>query len=234
MSEFRRKLLSISEGEIGEYIQDGLIFQLDGINKGPNSGMWTDLINGYTFSGNAIELSNGWDFNGSHYLESNESGISQLNENQNWTIEIAMHLKNPTSWGMLFSSNWNYSSRYKHFMVGYDCDTAYAILRSGCSKIHDKKYLYDYEIQFNSDITASLYCNKPNAVLNCNYINYSSNNRCELGGNGAELIIGARNSTKSAFIKAEIYAIRVYNRELSAEEMIYNQEIDKKRYNLDI
>lgn len=51
------------------------------------------------------------------------------------------------------------------------------------------------------------------------------------GRNGIGTIIGSRNDGWYSF-RGEIYQMRVYHRTLSKEEMLYNQEQDRKRYNI--
>ena len=51
MSDLRRRYLMIHQGggqqyDADSYIQNGLVFQLDGIDKGSNTGYWTDRKGG--------------------------------------------------------------------------------------------------------------------------------------------------------------------------------------------
>lgn len=51
MSELRRRMMMQQGGEpLPEYIQDGLVFWLDGIDKGNITGKWIDLIGGIEFT----------------------------------------------------------------------------------------------------------------------------------------------------------------------------------------
>jgi len=238
MSEFRRKLMSINTSSVkpaSSYIQQDLIFQLDGLEKGNNAGKWTDLINGYVFQGNATELENGWDFNGAHKLECvGVLGISQLTENFTWTVELAFHLKNPSRWGMLFSTNWHYGSgRSKNICTKYSATNSWVCLDCGTSSKHDRIDLNGYSVNKNSDITWSTFCNGTTSVLNCNLTQYNFKNGNTLGAND-RLIIGNRETSANGDAYAIIYAIRVYNRQLTTSEMQYNQRLDIERFNLNI
>ena len=44
--------------------------------------------------------------------------------------------------------------------------------------------------------------------------------------------IGYSDAATNWSFKGKIYSIRIYNRQLSAAEMVYNQKIDNKRFNL--
>lgn len=54
---------------INSYITDGLVFYLDGINKGTNEGKWTDLAGGVQWTNyGATSLENGWSFANEAYM----------------------------------------------------------------------------------------------------------------------------------------------------------------------
>ena len=46
----RRLLPDTVSGDIDQYIQEGLVFHLDGLEKGPTEGAWTDRVEGRIYA----------------------------------------------------------------------------------------------------------------------------------------------------------------------------------------
>lgn len=107
----RRRAMMLSKAEApAEYVQDGLVLWLDGINKGNTPDVWTDLISGYEY--NAI---NGVEFNSDNVKL---NGINQYFQNTSFncpslksaTIEVvcsASSLSAINNAQVLFSSKNN-------------------------------------------------------------------------------------------------------------------------------
>ena len=79
------------------YISDGLVFHLDGIDKGDTAGAWTDLINGTVFTGTAVAQSDSFFFENT-YL-SNSSFV--LPANTDYTVELC-YVETVSQNGVLF------------------------------------------------------------------------------------------------------------------------------------
>lgn len=70
---------------VGDYIQDGLVFQLDGMDKGNVEGVWKDLIQGREFTLNNCTLnSNNVEFNGTDSYCMSSDTISY----ETYTLEV--------------------------------------------------------------------------------------------------------------------------------------------------
>ena len=67
--------------------------------------------------------------------------------------------------------------------------------------------------------------------FNSNYENEKKVEPKGYGGTMNETWIG--NYNNAAFTKANVYAIRMYNRALTEEELQHNYNIDKVRYNIE-
>lgn len=52
----------------GGIVTDGLIFHLSGVNKGSDDGTWIDQVNGLVYSGNAQSIENGFYFSDRTFL----------------------------------------------------------------------------------------------------------------------------------------------------------------------
>lgn len=216
----RRAMMAASGG--GEpidcpYITDGLIFWLDGIDRGGVSGKWIDLIGGKTFTlRNVTELDNGVKF------LSNGYGTHAGPVSDNWaneTIEVAtasMSYLNkcilcpsnssPVGIGLITSSSGGY------FMLNID----------GVSKA-----------KWSGLSTASrVSANNTNAVVNGSSKSKSSTDNWGANTTGTTYL-GCRYTTAaSRYMNGTLYSLRIYNRHLSVAEMQANQAVDVARFNL--
>ena len=199
------------------YITDGLIFWLDGINRGGVSGQWTDLIGGKTFTLYGVtELANGVVFSSSGY-GTHDGPISA-----NWadeTLEFAvgsMSLKNkcflcpasasPVGIGYISAST------YGNFNINIDGASA--------------------NRWAGPDTGSRISANSSYAVADGSSINKSSTDYW--GANKtATTYLGCRNTTsRSKYINGTLYSLRIYSRHLSIAEMQANQVVDVARFSL--
>lgn len=82
-----------------DYIQDGLVFQLDGIDKGATDGTWVDLIGGNVFTNNgAISFDTYFYFSNKGHM----NGTSMECSNQ-YTVEACFAPDSSFS-GMVFQT----------------------------------------------------------------------------------------------------------------------------------
>lgn len=199
----------------GGYIKDGLIFHLDGINKGDDDSVWTDLVDGIKFNMiKCIKQDNCFEFNGidSYGKAINISKFPTNYETQ--TIEITYNNLNTSNY-ILFASNYPNGLALGWFVYGYifnHCPSNTPLYSIGnkqgdlcvsCNSIHG--------IVNKIDISKS--------ILQCWYVR------------GSEVTIGHNDSY---YHKGKIYSIRIYNRKLTKDEIIHNQNIDIQRFNLKI
>ena len=208
----RRRLLMQDTNKC-PYITDGLVLWMDGIKKGNVTGAWVDQIAGHVFQGvNDPEF-------GSDYIATDAAGNSYLTNtslppyrSENATIEVALsdHISSTQlvfmpqtgSGGVAFGF-------YGRETIIWASDTRrYMAIAS-----HVK--------------TASV--NNSNAMVN-GIAAAKTGSDVWVGGSSSTSYIGRRNSGNP--YTGKIHAIRIYNRILTPEEMLFNQRIDNKRFNL--
>lgn len=207
-----------------QYISDGLVFNLDGINKGSTADAWTDLIGGLVFTNNgATAIPNGWMINNSSTNNSlrNETGnISWSRETS--TIEV-VYATTATNHQSIFTpktvgaiSFGMRSTGYPNqFTISNESSTTNKVLQSPINI----RGTHTVSINYNCgviDINNSMTVTTTNAKFDADLYNE----------------IGARASTNTYAFNGNIYAIRIYNRLLTEQEMAQNQRVDNVRFNL--
>lgn len=223
MSDMRRMMMMftrpVDSGGGGDeptpeppYVTDGLVFRLDGIEKGKNEGTWTDLVGGITFTNNnVINTDYGWSFNGSSsYFYS----TSVLTGSSNHTVEVCFKPDNTNTY-CLFSCN----NRTQYNNLFY---------KNG-NNITFSQYANTYTIALSANQKYSVSLNLDRGLLNG--ISISKNSNTDYWNN-SDFWIGRR--AAGNYFKGEIYSIRLYNRKLSQEEQLRNFSIDNERFNLEL
>ena len=208
------------------YIQDGLIFQLDGFEKGSVNNAWVDLVGGYVFEfvsgmsskNNCVEFTSNrteiFSTDGTIQCMRNSATIEVVHKN-NGGITQAFTFTGGVSGSLAFGCEYNSSgqlTRVVQSTTWYPSNTrapSQTILASDVNTIS----ITDTTSMFNGVI----------------------------GGNGSgwvnspiteqKIIVGS-NTTGSRLFVGELYAVRVYNRNLSTDEMLFNQQVDNSRFNL--
>lgn len=208
----------VAEKASNPYIQDGLIFQLDGINKGSNVNAWTDLVGGIPFVYNeaATIKQNSVSLDGTNYLRpSNNRTISTSYLTS--TIEVCAN--QGSNYGGVFISGANNSICFIRKSNG---------LTTGVSTNNSRKRLTASGAIPNTVYTASV---NVNTFYIVNGISKSLSTASEWvkSQTGYVSIGGNENGYMGAM---EIYAVRVYNRILTIDEVLYNQRLDNERFNL--
>ena len=230
MSIFRRNIIN-NYNQSKTYVQDGLVFHLDGIDKGPNENAWTDLIGGVVFENHgAVPLENGWRFD--NVLDNPIQKYLLTNQKLNFpydthTIEITYISRdfNNSVHQLLFTTSYDNS-----VAAGYVLSKAYCFKHCGLNNSNALKFPYNRIDDFN---LASLSCAKNITVINGSSSSSSSSaNGCWNLAEDKTSCIGGRHAAKSTSAKFNgiIHSIRIYNRLLTEEEMKHNQEVDRKRF----
>lgn len=207
MSNYRRNLL------VNSYIADGLAFQLCGEDATLTN--WIDRIGKKEFVLSNCTLGNKCVcFNGSNSF--GKSDVFGWKADSS-TIEIVFKLNNGNSYQLLFISPTNNSIAFG-LIAGRSC------LWSNTS--------YPYpEITYNDKIkTVSI--NKNLSYYNLSLVSKVSGDFWY--NNSSHTYIGCRKEPNQDFFNGNIYQIRIYNRILSADEIIYNQNIDINKYGIKI
>lgn len=204
------------------YVENGLIFHLDGIKKGATADAWTDLIGGYIFTktGDVVATDKGWSLGGttSDYLlcTSQEHPVGQ-----NLTVEVCFKPER-TGNEMIFGT----CNRTANKALFYKKGSELLFMQDNNT--------YTYETVADTKYTISL--SQANGFVNMqsiekdsttDFITFAVNNRT---------YIGVRRTTSNWYapFNGEIYAIRIYNRQLTRDEIIQNQTADNVRFGLGI
>lgn len=226
MSWLRRRYLMIHQGggqqyDADSYIQNGLVFQLDGIDKGSNSGYWTDRKGGITFpiSGAASSGADHISFDGSGYITGSAT-ISPSFTYDSLTIEVACtyDTRSGTNHVVLICNV------APNFAFGWYNRTTLRC-SSGLSKpvwsTSDMTVLKTYSI--TSD----------HSLANIN-VSLTAGSNTQFSNNSGAIELGGRSYNSTSGYSGDVYAIRIYNRQLTLAEMAFNQAIDNERFNLGI
>ena len=194
------------------YTQDGLIFQLDGIAKGnsADTSTWVDLKGGLVFTQNGVVTSTdkGWYLDGT----SNLTCASTLSANTDYTIETCA--SNFIIW---HNGTWTIGNPF-FFKSGKNL----FFLQRNVPVTVD-----NIQTVLNSPFTASL-------NLDTCYINkilYTGRGSLNYFSDPVRFDIGL---FKGNYSTGTIYAIRIYNRRLTSEEQLKNQDVDMARFNISI
>lgn len=192
------------------YIQDGLVFQLDGIEYGGIDGQWIDRRNAdnvFNRTGNVIYNENHFEFKGGFFSKREMIRMPKSN-----TLEASIFIKERTNCGIVsIGSPLGLLSRGNILYTRYGgqtgpCfveDIGYHLISTSENNIVQNGVIPNFDI---------------GAALNYRVI---------------DARIGTLNSQFSSFVfKGSIYAIRVYNRQLSDREILINQKIDNARFGL--
>lgn len=221
------------------YIRTGLCMWLDGKYDAPhgydiiygtskptrtNADKWIDLISGAVFLRNndiPKRKSNGWYFDGSSncYLYNPDT----LNiPYTTCTIEVCYTPMSSNDRGMIFISKTNNDVCFGYFNnTKVCCAVASASVANATHTFHNALN--------NKQITCSV--NVSTALANMTDTRTAIAN--DYWGAGTYNTIGGRTSGTTSFTGI-IHCIRIYNRQLTVDEMRYNQNVDKLRFDLNI
>lgn len=194
------------------YIADGLVLQMDGINKGAVTGSWVDQVSGVQFDG-VNSPTFGTDYvqcSSSSYLQNTSYNPPTGDEK---TIEVALSDFSMSTM-VVFMGNAANASTFG----------LYGTKGAMWSNYHDKPVVLTPNGLKTCSITEGL-CYVDGAVGTFD----TTDNRHYSGGNSTNFI-GKRSSGSN--FTGKIHAIRIYNRKLSANEMLINQRVDNTRFNL--
>lgn len=194
------------------YTQDGLIFQLDGIAKGnsADTSTWVDLKGGLVFTQEGVveSLANGWHFDGSCYF----TCPTLLSGNVDYTVEMCA--SNIILW---HNGTWTEGHPFFYPVA----DNVYFLQK--CSGIKFSNLSNILRNPFTASFNLSNgYINKI-ASTGFSGVNFFSDTQ--------RIDIGYYRSSHST---GTIYAIRIYNRRLTSDEQLKNQDVDMARFNISV
>lgn len=222
---WRRMMANVGGGEqydADSYIQDGLVFQLDGIDKGNDATKWIDRKGGIGFpyiAATSEVQTDSVHFTGSGYLIG-DGLITPSFAYDSMTIEVACtyDTRSGTNHVVLVCNV------APNFAFGWYNRTTLRC-SSGISKpvwsTSDMTVLKTYSI--TSD----------HSLANIN-VSLTSGSNTQFSNNSGNIEIGGRSYNSTSGYVGDVYAIRIYNRQLSVAEMQFNQRIDNVRFQLGI
>ena len=197
------------------YITDGLIFWLDGINRGGVSGKWIDLIGGKEFTlYNCAENDDNVQFAGN----ANSYGLCSgaiSNDWNNETLEIATSRGTFKNKCLLCPPTINGATG-----IGYITPQSSANIWICLSGAQDPCI---------PATTASRYSLSKNGGV-IDGVSKTRQNTDSWGANNTgNTYLGKRQNDTKAF-EGKMFSVRIYNRKLSDAEMKANQDVDVLRF----
>lgn len=231
------------------YIEDGLILHLDAINNtGEGDGnhsntarIWRDLSK----SNNDVTLANEHTFSNKELLcQKKEGPIYSSSKNavfnvepEEYTIEIVAKYSTKEEWGWIFSLREDSSQKGLQF-ISYDNEEGgenyqkfgyYEPNGAGANLKH-----IDYEdivgAKFNRAITYKKNSKQLIGYENSREIDRLQTNPAIVVGQKAKL--GGTDWHEQLSLNGSIYSVRIYNRELTQEEIENNYRVDQARFGI--
>lgn len=234
--------------EVTEYETDGLVLHLDGQNQGAESGVWKDTVGNKRFvlEGNPVVTENGVMFSTGENGVANNYGYYE-NENNvtidwpcsSYTIEVCFTTTDDFDSANKSQSFFG-SSKEGDIAATFKCKTNSGFGFGAFSYNTSKEHSYKRLLQSGETLTSGSYYTLSmnvsrqmlNGVVNMtNRVNTAvgtvsrSDTRLMVGG-----IIRTGISPNALGCDAIIHEVRIYDHELSPEEMKKNQRVDNQRY----
>ena len=208
------------------YITDGLVFYLDGIEQGNTSGAWTDLVGGIVFTkkaGTVTFNSDNVQFNGSsnNCLVSSIDGSGAIPSSVSATIEVCYNNTSGKTNKSLF-----YGGYFNPGLSFHINNTTDIVWGAGNSQKPARGY-------HTNQAKTTYSISRARAFENFEEKTFGSGSYVSLGS--TYIIVGGSGRSASTFydvFEGKIHAIRIYNRQLTEEEVLANQAVDNTRFNL--
>ena len=217
------------------YIQRGLVANWDGIENSvgmdgfgrhdATAKAWTDLVSGFRFTLNNVTIGDSYlEFNGSNaYGELNKACAALAFPAGEKTVEVVVRFDSDAASNVAL-----HGPSSSGVALGYSSDPS---VPAGNINKNCKAYAPPTvgEIGCYSTVYQSS-DNTPSALsFNGEAVDSCKNNLYWSGAN-TSAYIGRRSSGTTSPLTGRIYAIRVYNRALTAEEIAENNAIDRARF----
>lgn len=224
MSEFRRRLMMMGSGFEIPYITNGLVFYLDGIEKGRDDSGWKELIQGKIFTYNS---NNSTDSNSVIFLTRGQTAMVRTDydtiSSDVGTVEVCCSNISTSATSAIVSQ---YGINPVN-SIGFWLKTNGIIYMFRNDSNNNKRYNFS---DISSTFTASANIN----LSLFNGVKHTAKTSDTTTGNyGKKITIGGRtDGNKTYNMAGNIHAVRIYNRLLTEEEMLSNQRVDNQRFNL--
>ena len=213
------------------YVQDGLVFQLDGIDKGNVEGAWVDRKAGRQFTlNNCIVNSDNIEFNGtdSEAIDNDNEKFPTVPED--YTIEVVLYYGG----GTILTQNSSSSSYGSPMMVALYSTTDFHTIGRGLDAVEalpEKKYMCLQALAKGSTPTIQVNCNGD--VLASRGGGIIGNNEFTYGWASIGCV-WTDYTEKAGHLLGKVYSIRLYNRLLTEEERYNNMVVDYMRFRIPI
>lgn len=214
------------------YVQDGLVFQLDGIDKGNVEGAWVDRKAGRQFTlNNCIVNSDNIEFNGTDSEAIDNDNYTFPTVPKNYTIEVVLYYGGGS--GLLSQNNSSsgygspmmvalYSTNY-YFTIGRGLYAVEALPENKYMCLQAQSKGSDVQVNCNGDVLATRYGN--DSIIKNDFFAYG---RPSIG------CVWTSSSDRAGQLLGKVYSIRLYNRLLTEEERYNNMVVDYMRFRIPI
>lgn len=209
----RRRMMGGGPKEDG-YVTSGLVFHLDGADATTNK--WIDKIGGVEFDMHNVTLDDagGVVFSGTGSYGNHPNNLNFPSSTH--MIEVVVK-RASVDMSCVFMIN-----EANNVAFGFSSGIDYIITKSGKSNPKTTWAVIDNDIHVYS-------VNTNNAFDNGNIMRSRSTDTWHLRQGGT--FVGSRSADNGAF-KGTVYQIRIYNRQLSDEEILHNQAVDMVKYGI--
>lgn len=217
------------------YIQDGLVFQLDGIDKGNVEGAWVDRKAGRQFTlNNCIVNSDNIEFNGTDSEAIDNDNYTLPTVPKKYTIEVVLYYGGGSILTQNKSSSSSSSSNGSPMMVALSSTINYLTIGRNLYAVEalpKNKYmclqaqprdsiLNTVQVNYNGDVLAS----RQGTIDETFYANGWPSVGC----------VWTSYTSKASHLLGKVYSIRLYNRLLTEEELYNNMVVDYMRFKIPI
>lgn len=211
----RRRVMGDSPYDKYGYIKEGKVFHLDGINKGAADGSWVDLVGGNVFENHgAVSYDTYFYFSNEGYM----IGTSHYGTTD-YTVETCF-APDTMFKGIVFQSGADTTANTNTVLYQY--------LDTGLFLGHRPFYNLSNVVGNNTvSLNENIGVQNGVTISRSAYFNWwASVDNFLIGLN----MYGT--GTKRMYYTGKIYSIRFYDRRLTTEEILHNQQIDNIRFNL--
>ena len=208
----------ISEIPSMDYVQDGLVLLLDGIENtrgghSASTNVWEDLSgNNYDVTMENIQINNN-----NMYFSGDTSIMYSLNNINAVSVEMVLELEETEQIEQYIA----YFGSIDKILAWSPTENAFSLGNKKKRYSIDKLYkLSSISVQYNPD---AMYLNSKKLELNVGSESWMYSSQYPF------MISGYSGGWR---MKGKIYSIRVYNRALTQEEINHNYQMDKKRFGI--
>ena len=207
------------------YIQKGLIFHLDGLNDGGVGGHWIDIVQGADFSlTNVVKDGDGFLFADSNSTAIDDNPTIPTTTPSPCTTEFVMKRVSDLGARTNINESTIFGTKTTSYGPWLRINAAYS---SGTGQ-HFRFFTgkNSYRLIDISSWPINMTCS---ISENGGFVNFVEN---ELSMNTSGYGNPSNCSIKGISISLRHCAIRIYDRPLSKDEVLHNQQVDNQRFNL--